>query len=136
MQFYKFEGIITNPDWTEENDKRHILRERARKICLKTTSFNQTLKEAVLLQCNRSHPTIFFMPDHHQESSGLPEQIQAYLKALNLSVKDLHMEEITFITLPIPCSRQPAAMIISTDDDEILERFNLNKLCRPVRKIF
>ena len=48
MQFYKFEGIITNPDWTEENDKRHILRERARKICLKTTTFQEKREKGEL----------------------------------------------------------------------------------------
>ena len=92
MQFYKFEGIITNPDWTEENDKRHILRERARKICLKTTSFNQTLKGQSCFYVTDASDNIFHAGIISQESSGLPEQIQAYLKALNLSVKDLNME--------------------------------------------
>lgn len=70
MQFYKFEGIITNPDWTEENDKRHILRERARKICLKTTSFNQTLKGQSCFYVTDASDNIFHAGIISQESSG------------------------------------------------------------------
>ena len=135
MQFYKFEGIITNPDWTEENDKRHILRERARKICLKTTSFNQTLKGQSCFYVTDASDNIFHAGIISQESSGLPEQIQAYLKALNLSVKDLHMEEITFNAahsmLQTACRHD-----YIDDDDEILERFNLDKLCSRFGRFF
>ena len=86
MQFYKFEGIITNPDWTEENDKRHILRERARKICLKTTSFNQTLKGQSCFYVTDASDNIFHAGIISQESSELSKEIQAYLKTLKLSV--------------------------------------------------
>ena len=135
MQFYKFEGIITNPDWTEENDKRHILRERARKICLKTTSFNQTLKGQSCFYVTDASDNIFHAGIISQESSELSKEIQAYLKTLKLSVKDLHMEEITFNAahsmLQTACRHD-----YIDDDDEILERFNLNKLCSRFGRFF
>ena len=135
MQFYKFEGVITNPDWTEENDKRHILRERARKICLKTTDFNQTLKGQSCFYVTDASDNIFHAGIISLESSGLTEQIQAYLTALKLSVKDLHMEEITFNAahsmLQTACRHN-----YIDDDDEILERFNLDKLCSRFGRFF
>ena len=135
MQFYKFEGIITNPDWTEENDKRHIRRERARKIRLKTTDFNQTLKGQACFYVTNVSDNIFHAGIISQESCGLPGQIQAYLKALKLFVKDIQMEEITFNAA---CSMLQAACRndFIDDDDKILERFDLDKLRNRYRRIF
>ena len=41
MQFYKFEGLTVNDEWSKENDNRRLLREKIRKISMKTNSFNQ-----------------------------------------------------------------------------------------------
>ncbi len=41
MQFYKFEGFTVSEKWSEENDNRRVMREKVRKISMKTNSFNQ-----------------------------------------------------------------------------------------------
>lgn len=41
MQFYKFEGFTVAEKWSEENDNRRVMREKVRKIEMKTNSFNQ-----------------------------------------------------------------------------------------------
>lgn len=135
MQFYKIEGIITNPDWTKENDKRHILRERAGKICLKTTDFNQAVKGQSCFYVTDASDNIFHAGIICRESSGLQKQIQDYLAALELSVENLRMEEITFNAahslLQTACRHN-----YIDDDDEILERFNLDKLRNRFGKFF
>ena len=41
MQFCKFEGFTVAEKWSEENENRRVLREKVRKIEMKTNSFNQ-----------------------------------------------------------------------------------------------
>ena len=41
MQFYKFEGFTVSENWSEENNDRRVMREKVRKISMKTNSFNQ-----------------------------------------------------------------------------------------------
>ena len=135
MQFYKIEGIITNPDWTKENDKRSLLRERAGRICLKTADFNQSINGQSCFYVTDASDNIFHAGIICREPSGLLEQIQDYLAALELSVEDLHMEEITFNAahsmLQTACRHN-----YINDDDEILERFNLDKLRSRFGKFF
>lgn len=37
MQFYKFEGFTVSENWSEENNDRRVMREKVRKISMKTT---------------------------------------------------------------------------------------------------
>ena len=41
MQFYKFEGFTVSENWSEENNDRRVMREKVRKISMKTNSFNR-----------------------------------------------------------------------------------------------
>ena len=41
MQFYKFEGLAVAEKCSEENDNRRVMREKVRKIEMKTNSFNR-----------------------------------------------------------------------------------------------
>lgn len=55
MQFYKYEGSTAAEEWTEENDDRRTVRQRARKIAMKTSGFNlQQENKACLFVSNVS----------------------------------------------------------------------------------
>lgn len=41
MQFYRYAGFTVSEKWAEENDNRRVMREKVRKISMKTNSFNQ-----------------------------------------------------------------------------------------------
>mgnify|MGYP001852701720 CR=1 FL=1 len=128
MQFYKFEGFVTNKEWTDENETRSILRERARKIQLKSTDFNQTLQDQSCLYVTHASDHILRAGIICRESSELQKQIQAFLESLDLSVKDMRIDEITFTAarsmLQTSCRHD-----FIDDDVEILERFDLDRLC-------
>ena len=128
MQFYKFEGFVNNKEWTDENETRSILRERARKIQLKSTDFNQTLQDQSCLYVTHASDHILRAGIICRESSELQKQIQAFLEALDLSVKDMRIDEITFTAarsmLQASCRHD-----FIDDDVEILERFDLDRLC-------
>ena len=128
MQFYKFEGFVNNKEWTDENETRSILRERARKIQLKSTDFNQTLQDQSCLYVTHASDHILRAGIICRESSELQKQIHAFLEALDLSVKDMRIDEITFTAarsmLQASCRHD-----FIDDDVEILERFDLDRLC-------
>lgn len=59
MQFYKFEGIIQNENWAQENNDRRILREKTRRIYLKSLSFNRKLaKKAFVFTVDAENDTM------------------------------------------------------------------------------
>ena len=41
MQFWRIKGYVSDEKWTQENDSRRILHERARKISSKADAFSQ-----------------------------------------------------------------------------------------------
>ena len=45
MQFFKAKGIITDEDWSERYNNRHIMRENVRRIAMKGNAFNQKQKK-------------------------------------------------------------------------------------------
>lgn len=127
MQFYKLEGTITNQNWTVENEKRSFLRERIRKLCIKSSDFNQKLQGQTCFYITDASDNILHAGIICQESSKLQEQIQTFLESLELSVIDIRTEEITLNTalsmLQTSCRRD-----YMEDEEEILEHFELNKL--------
>ena len=127
MQFYKYEGFTVSEKWSEENDNRRVMREKIRKISMKTSSFNQRQqRKAYLFVADASEDTVTIgviikiYADVHKLISG-------YLNEIELELKDPCFEEITFGTLCNMLGYADRYDYIN-DDDEVLEQFDLDKL--------
>ena len=127
MQFYKYEGSTAADEWTEENDNRRVMRQRARKIAMKTSGFNlQQENKACLFVSNVSEGTVtigVIVRDH----AAVEELVSAFLQTIETELTDARLEEITFKTLHnmLNCADRYDYII---DEEEILEQFDLDKL--------
>ena len=127
MQFYKFEGITTDEKWSEENDSRRVKYERIEKISIKTGSFNQLEKRKAYLFVNDASGALVtggIILSTHTDVFNL---ISGYLQAIELELKDIRFEEITFSMLRNMLAGACRSGYIN-DDDAILEQFDLDKL--------
>ena len=127
MQFYKFEGFTVVEKWSEENDNRRVMRERVRKISMKTNFFNQHQQRkayAFVTDASEDTVTIGIIVRNYAD---VPKLISGYLQAIEMELKDTCLEEITFNTLcnMLRCANRNDYI---NDDDEVLEQFDLDKL--------
>lgn len=127
MQFYKFEGLTATDKWSEENDNRRVMRENVRKILMKTNYFNQHQQRKSYLfvaDASKDTVTIGVIVKNYADVSEL---ISGYLQAIEMELKDTCLEEITFNTLRniLSCANRNDYI---SDDDEVLEQFDLDKL--------
>lgn len=127
MQFYKFEGFSVSEKWSEENDNRRVMREMARKISMKTNSFNQNQQRkayAFVSDASEDTVTIGVIIKNHTDIHKL---ISGYLQSIEMELKDTCLDEITFNTLRnmLGCANRNDYI---NDDDEVLEQFDLDKL--------
>lgn len=127
MQFYKYEGSNVAEEWTEENDNRRVVRQRARKIAMKTSGFNlQQENQACLFVSNVSEGTVT-IGVIVQNCAAVEELVSAFLQTIETELTDACLEEITFNTLHnmLNCADRYDYII---DEEEILEQFDLDKL--------
>ncbi|MDD6915614.1 MAG: hypothetical protein PUJ07_05010, partial [Eubacteriales bacterium] len=127
MQFYKFEGITTDGKWSEENDNRRVKYERIEKISIKSGSFNQLEKRKAYLFINDASGALVtggIIMNTHADVFNL---VTRYLKAIELELNDIRLEEITFSMLRNMLAGAYRKDYIN-DDDEVLEQFDLDKL--------
>lgn len=127
MQFYKFEGFTVSEKWSEENDNRRVMREKVRKISMKTNSFNQNQQRkayAFVTDASEDTVTIGIIVRNYADVHKL---ISGYLQSIEMELKDTCLEEITFNTLRnmLGCANRNDYI---NDDDEVLEQFELDKL--------
>ena len=127
MQFYKFEGITTDEKWSEGNDNRKVMYEKTEKISIKTGSFNQLEKRKAYLFVNDASGNLVtggIIMNTHADVFNL---VSGYLQTIELELKDIRLEEITFSTLRNMLAGACRKDYIN-DDDEVLEQFDLDKL--------
>lgn len=127
MQFYKYEGSTAADEWTEENDNRRVVRQRARKIAMKTSGFNlQQENKACLFVSNVSEGTVT-IGVIVQNCAVVEDLVSAFLQTIETELTDARLEEITFKTLHnmLNCADRYDYII---DEEEILEQFDLDKL--------
>lgn len=127
MQFYKFEGIMVDEKWSEENDNRRIMREKARKILMKTNKFNQIQQRRAYLFVNDVLENTVTVGVIVKNCSDISDLISGYLRAIEMELKETCLEEITFNNLcnMLSCANRNDYI---RDDDEVLEQFDLDKL--------
>ena len=127
MQFYKYEGFAVDAKWSEENDNRRVMRERVRKISMKTNDFNQHLRcAAYIFVADASEDTVT-IGVIVRKSNDLHKLISDYLQTIEVQLKDTCLEEITFNSLHNMLSCAERNNYID-DDDKVLEKFDLDKL--------
>ncbi|MCH5170498.1 MAG: AAA family ATPase [Oscillospiraceae bacterium] len=127
MQFYKVIGIVADEKWTEENNDRRIMQQRARRIARKSEEFNQ-------IQGGNS---CYFISDIGNDEvtvgiidSGMGDktkQIRAFFRSLEIDVHDFDVDEITFSSMRNLLGSANRNDYIS-DDDEVLEKFELDRI--------
>lgn len=127
MQFYKFEGITAAEKWSEENDSRRIMREKVRKISMKTNDFNQLQQHRAYLFVNDASESTVTVGVIVKNCSNIIDLISGYLRTIEIELKETCLEEITFNTLRnmLGCASRNDYI---RDDDEVLEQFDLDKL--------
>ena len=126
MLFYKVEGIIANTP-AEQNDSRRAHRENVRKLSIKSNDFNQKRCGAsfyFISDCSDGVVTIGVIADRLED---VKETIDAYLKYIDIELKDLVLTEVTINSIERLLGSADRQDYIS-DDDEILERYGLDKI--------
>ena len=131
MQFYQFTGTIINEKWAEENDDRRVLNDRVRKIAKKSRAFNQKLQDkAYFFVADACDDTALIGGIVRDPKLDVPGKLSSYLDALKLQVdpSGSELEEVTFESL---CNmlRTSDRCDYIRDDDKILEKFGIDKLC-------
>ena len=127
MQFYKFEGFTVDAKWSEENENRRVMREKVRKISMKSSSFNQHQKQGAyffVADASGDTVTIGIIMKNFGDVRKLASK---YLQAIEVELKDTFLEEVTFNALRnmLGCADRNDYI---DDDDEVLEQFELDKL--------
>lgn len=127
MQFYKFEGFTVDAKWSEENDNRRVMREKVRKISMKSSSFNQHQKQGAyffVADASGDTVTIGIIMKNFGDVRKLASE---YLQVIEVELKDTFLEEVTLNALRnmLGCADRNDYI---DDDDEVLEQFELDKL--------
>ena len=127
MQFFKVEGLIADENWAEKCDDRRSLREKVRKIAMQSNAFNQKQKKKAFFYVTDVSEDTATVGVICRESISLDKQIESYLAAIEINLKDIYIEEITFSATRnmLQCASRNDYI---GDDDEVLELFGLDKL--------
>lgn len=126
MLFYKAEGMLINTDEAQE-DSRRARRENARKILLKSEDFcSKHCRDAVYFVSDASDGLVA-VGVIADRAGGVESVLQAYLKYIECPLKELVITEVTFGGIEQLLRRASNNGFI-TDDDEIREKFGLDKL--------
>ncbi len=127
MQFFEFNGIITEGNWEEENSDRKVRSERARKLAKKTKVYNSRLK----------NDSFFFVADALdgdirigaivRTPKDINDLFRGLVDSLEIKVENGYVKETTIATI---CAMLAAASRSGfiPEHDEILERYDLARL--------
>lgn len=129
MQFFKYKGLTSCEAWAQENDNRRVMREKTAKISLKSDAFNQKLQWEAFFFVVDASQDIVTIGVISRDSRYLQKQLAEYLKAIEMELQDVCLEEITFSTIRNMLLQAERREYIS-GDDEVLEQFDLDKINR------
>lgn len=127
MQFFKFDGILVNQKTEDYENKRRREREEARKIYLKSMDFNKKVRENAFYFVSMVGMDTAAIGVISQDSAITEARVASFLKAVEIDLKDTKLEEITLNTLRNMLQQATREDFID-DDDEVLDRFGLDKL--------
>ena len=127
MRFYKYEGMTTDEKWLGEKDDRRLMREKIRKISIKTDTYNQKLQRKAFFCVSDASEETVKIGIILREQIDPNKWLEAYLKAIAVELKDTCLEEVTFNSFRNMLQIASRNDYID-DDDEVLEQFDLDKL--------
>ena len=96
MRFYKYEGMTTDEKWLGEKDDRRLMREKIRKISIKTDTYNQKLQRKAFFCVSDASEETVKIGIILREQIDPNKWLEAYLKAIAVELKDTCLEEVTF----------------------------------------
>ncbi len=127
MQFYRIEGFPTDENWEEINNDRRRMNEAVRKIAGKTMAFNRKLQMKAFFYVVDANEDTVTVGAICREPANIEQKTLAFLNAVGLALRDVCVEEVTFNTTCSLLQRADRNNYIE-DDDDVLERFDLDKL--------
>ena len=127
MLFYRAEGIITDESWAERNFDRRVMRENVRKIAGKSKAFNRKHGANAFFYVTDAAEDTVTVGAICREPIDPKKQLSAFLRTVQLELRDLFMEEVTLNTTRNMLQTASRNDYIE-DDDDILEFFDLDNL--------
>ncbi len=127
MQFYSIDGIIVDREWSEQNNDRRIMKERARTILARSNTFNQKLSNKIYYYVSEMTEDTVSIGVICDDETAPAEWLKAYLKAIRVELKNVLIEETTFNRTENMLRSAERGDFIYNDSD-VLERFELDKL--------
>ncbi len=127
MQFYKYEGYITDPEWIEKGYDRRTERNRSRDISVRSTSFNQGISNKVYYYVSEISEDIVSIGIICDDYSFPDNQIKEYLRAIKIELCDASLNEIT-LNSARNMIRNAERNCFIDDEEEVFELFELDKL--------
>ena len=122
MQFYRAEGFTTNENWEEIYNDRRKMRESVRKIARNSTAFNGKLQKQAFFFVSDVSEDIVVIGALYEGGRDIGQQFAAFLGTVELELKDLRIEEVTFNTACNMLRMADGNNYIVDDDDYILDR--------------
>lgn len=127
MQFYKFEGFTTDKKWSEENDDRRVMREKIKKIAIKSDGFNRKLKGKAFFFVTDASDGIVTIGVILKDIKKFEKMLESYLKTIELELEDTCLEETTFDSIQSMLRFADRDNYID-DEDKVLQQYELDKL--------
>ncbi len=129
MLFYKLTGMMTDEKWAEENNDRRTLRGNILALKRRSDDFNREYRKKDFYFITDASEDTVEAGIICREPVDLSKNAAAFLRAVRLNAKNIAVEEVTMDTIRRMLSRASREDYID-DDDEVLERFDLEKLRR------
>ena len=130
MLFYKVTAMLADEKWAEENNDRRTKAERARQFASKSEEYNEKNRERIFFFVSdvRSDDVVCGIISHDADGGDdVSGYAWSFLKYLGIAAAEPEVNEITFASLESLLETASRYDYID-NDDEVLERFYLDKL--------
>ena len=128
MQFYKYEGVMVDDKWAEDEDSHNKSKMIKNEIRYQTKSFNHLQNSKGFLSVAEVYGDaviVGIIAENH--SADASDMVHKYLRSIGLELKDKYLEEITlkdFVGL-LNCADRNNYIY---DSDDVLDQFDLETL--------
>jgi len=128
MQFYKFTGLIIAEPHAEADTDRRSRRERARRISRKSMEMDFLLQGSIFFFVSAEDEEMLTVGMICVDSADLENHLDAFLRCIERQVTETVLEEVTLDTIRSMLTHAAHSDFIE-DDEEILQKYGLDKLC-------
>ena len=134
MLFYEFDGLIADEEWAEGNENRRVRNERSWDIAMKSDEFNRKLQNQGFIYVSKILEDSVKAGVLCYDTGFVDKWLAAYLKAIGLELKNVYIKETTLETTHKLLQYASRNDFID-DEDDILEKFDLDNLCSFGRRL-